>query len=104
MVNRLNVTPTLLNQLAQRIQQATASRDWQTLKALDIKVRELLLRHPECLKSAACAAEISQLKATHQVALLALSESLTEMETELDVMQAQNERAMAYQLAMTMEY
>lgn len=104
MVSTHKITPTQLRQLATNIQQATKSQDWYALKHLDLKVRGLLLKRPECLEDVTLRTEMNHLKAVHQLALLALREAINDMQTDLDIMQAQQERAKAYQLAMTMEY
>lgn len=104
MVNKHKVAPETVLQLAQRIQRAAKAQDWDSLKSLDLKTRELLQKCPACLTDAAFRDVMTELKNAHQLAFQTLRDATCEMETELDLMQAQQERAKAYQLAMTMEY
>ncbi|PKF51188.1 hypothetical protein [Enterovibrio nigricans] len=90
--------------LSKQIYQAVATQDWQTLQQLDLQVRALLTTHPDYLSMPSLSQELAQLKRVHQNAFTKLKHSVTEMESELEGMQAKQERAKAYQMAMTMEY
>ncbi|MDD1781873.1 hypothetical protein LRP49_11875 [Enterovibrio sp. ZSDZ35] len=104
MVNTHNATSQHIQRLSKQIHHVALAQDWQALKQLDLKVRELLTQYPDCLSTPALSHDLAQLKRVHKNAVSQLAISVNKMETELAGMQAQQERAKAYQMAMTMEY
>ncbi|MGR5236468.1 hypothetical protein [Vibrio alfacsensis] len=98
------ITPAHLKQLTNRIEKAAAQQDWDTLKQLDMTMGNILRNHPSCLTERAFRHDIEQLKLAHRKAFFTLKEAANELEQKLNNMQSQQERAQAYQFAMTMEY
>ncbi|WP_435248327.1 LafD [Vibrio sp. nBUS_14] len=94
----------LFRHLSKQIQDATQNAEWQALKHYDLQLREWLIKHEACLKDPKFAAEIQHVKAVHARAFTALEKATRELEKEMNMANDQQERAMAYQLAMTMEH
>ncbi|WP_325893183.1 hypothetical protein [Grimontia sp. NTOU-MAR1] len=104
MASNPSVTGALIRQITKRTQKAVELKDWQALKQLDLKVREILKNHPECLKDPALRPEFDRLKATYQRASRTLNEAINTTKVELESIQSQQERAKAYQTTMTMDF
>ncbi|AIW19505.1 LafD [Vibrio coralliilyticus] len=104
MVSKHKVSPERFRHLAKLIHIATKTQDWQGLKRYDLQLRELLESHQPYLKDPRLAPVITEVKAVHKQAFDALDKAINELEAEINVVDAQHERAKAYQLAMTMEY
>ncbi|BCN25721.1 hypothetical protein [Vibrio alfacsensis] len=98
------VTSALLKRLTNCIEQATEQQNWDALKQLDMTMGNILRSHPNCLTERALRPDIEQLKLVHRKAFCALKKAACELEKKLENMQSEQERAQAYQLAMTMEY
>jgi len=97
------VSPERFRHLSKLIQIATKTADWQALKRYDLQLRELLISHKPFLKDPKLAPEIQRAKSVHVTAFAALEKATSELEKEMNMVNDQQERAMAYQLAMTME-
>ncbi|MGR5131052.1 hypothetical protein [Vibrio alfacsensis] len=104
MENSPKITPAIFKRLTHRIEQAVEQQDWDALKQLDMTMGNILRSYPNCLTERAFSHDIEQLKLAHRKAFFALKEATNELEQKLDSMQSQQERAQAYQFAMTMEY
>ncbi|GLT16372.1 hypothetical protein GCM10007938_01480 [Vibrio zhanjiangensis] len=104
MVSKHKVSPERFRYLAQLIHIATKTQDWHSLKRYDLQLRELLKVHKPYLKEPHFVAVIADVKAEHKSALEALNKAIGDMETDMNVVNAQHERAKAYQLAMNLEY
>ncbi|KXF81079.1 hypothetical protein [Enterovibrio coralii] len=104
MVNTHSYAANQIKALSKHIHHAANAEDWDALKRLDLQVRKFLESHPEYLSSSALSQEMAQLKHVYQNAFSQLKNNIAKMEVELNDMQAQQERAKAYQMAMTMEY
>ncbi|EEX41166.1 LafD [Vibrio furnissii CIP 102972] len=78
-------------------------QDWSALARYDSELRELLQYHKPFLRDPQLAPQIAKAKAAHQAALAALKAATAELESDMVQVSAQQERALAYQLAMTME-
>ncbi len=98
------VSPERFRHLSSLIQTAEKTQDWQGLKRYDLQLRELLQGHKPYLDDPRLATAIAEVKATHKRAFDALDKAISQLETEINVVDAQHERAKAYQLAMTLEY
>lgn len=103
MVNTHKVSPERFRHLSQRITIATKLQDWSALARYDSELRELLQYHKPFLRDPQLAPQIVKAKAAHQAALAALKAATAELESDMVQVSAQQERALAYQLAMTME-
>ncbi|MBU2898636.1 glycogen/starch/alpha-glucan phosphorylase [Vibrio pectenicida] len=103
MVSKYKVSPERFRHLAKLIHIATKTQDWHSLKRYDLQLRELLTVHKPYLKDANFVAVIADVKAEHKLALEALDNAIGDMETGINVVNAQHERAKAYQLAMNLE-
>ncbi|NIY83656.1 LafD [Vibrio hepatarius] len=90
-------------QLSQLIQIATQTADWDALKHHDLQLRELLACHKPYLNDPELATEIQRTKTIYANAFNSLENELSKLQQEMSLISAQLERAMAYQLAMTME-
>ncbi|HHJ3199086.1 TPA: LafD [Vibrio parahaemolyticus] len=97
------VSPERFRHLSQLIQFATKTADWHALKRHDLQLRELLISHKPFLKDPKLAPEIQRAKSVHADAFAALEKATGELKKEMNMANDQQERAMAYQLAMTME-
>jgi len=97
------VSPERFRHLSKLMQIATKTEDWHALKRYDLQLRELLTSHKAYLSDPQLAPEIARAKAIHQEAFDALEKATGELRQEMNKVNAQQERAMAYQLAMTME-
>ncbi|XAW88909.1 LafD [Vibrio sp. CDRSL-10 TSBA] len=103
MVNRHKVSPERFRHLAQRIKIAAKLEDWRALARCDSELRELLHSHKPFLNESSLADVINEVKSEHQLAFHALQTATKALESEMETVNAQQERALAYQLAMTME-
>ncbi|MDF2152608.1 LafD [Vibrio sp. CAU 1672] len=103
MVSKHKASPEQFRHLAQLIQAATQTADWQALKRYDLQLRELLVSHRPILKDPKLAPVIQRAKQAHAIAAQALEKATAELQQQMELVSAQQERAMAYQLAMTME-
>lgn len=95
--------PKQLRHLTKCIQIATKAADWQALKCYDLQLRELLVSQKPFLKDPNFAPEVQLAQKVHTQALLALEESTNNVKRKMNTLNAHQERAIAYQLAMTME-
>ncbi|MDG2609904.1 LafD [Vibrio parahaemolyticus] len=103
MDSKHKVSPVRFRHLSKLIQIATKTADWRALKRYDLQLRELLISHKPFLKDPKLAPEIQRAKAVHASAFTTLEKATNELEQEMSSVSNQQERAMAYQLAMTME-
>ena len=103
MDSKHNVSPERFRHLSKRIHIATKTADWQALKRLDLQLRELLFNNKSLLKNPKLAPEIQRAKAMHAAAFTELERATSELKKEMNLVNDQQERAMTYQLAMTME-
>ena len=103
MDSKHNVSPERLRHLSKRIHIATKTADWQALNRYDLQLRELLISHKPFLKDPKLAPEIQRAKAMHAAAFTELERATSELKQEMNMVNDQQERAMTYQLAMTME-
>ncbi|MFB9134710.1 LafD [Vibrio olivae] len=98
------VSPERFRHLSRRIQVATKLQDWKALQRYDMELRDLLESHQMFLDDPLLAPEISRTKAVHEAAYRYLASATAELKGELELVGAQQERALAYQLATTMGY
>lgn len=103
MANRHKVSPERFRHLAQRIRIAAKLEDWRALQRSDNELRELLHSHKPFLRDPLLASAVAEVKHEHQVAVTRLQAATKTLESEMETVNAQQERALAYQLAMTME-
>lgn len=103
MHSKHKISPARFRHLAEVMNIAAKSADWQALTHYDLQLRELLRNHKSCLKDSTFNAEIQRVKAIHAAAFALLQTATNELEQEMNTVNDQQERAMAYQLAMTME-
>ncbi|AGV19079.1 MULTISPECIES: hypothetical protein [Vibrio] len=103
MDNKHKVSPERFRHLSQLIQFAAKTADWHALKRYDLQLRELLISHKPFLKDPKLAPEIQRAKTVHANAFAVLEKSTNELKKEMNMVNDHQERAMAYQLAMTME-
>lgn len=110
MAKTLNPTPqqlrhwaVQLRQLALPIQAAAAQQDWEALQRSDAALRDWLAGHKAYLRLPPLAAEVAQVKAMYRAAMQALNTATQSLRQEMDSFNAQQERALAYQFAMTLE-
>ncbi|KLN66205.1 MULTISPECIES: LafD [Vibrio] len=104
MVSKHRVSPERFRHLSKLIQIATKTQDWPGLKRYDLQLRELLESHQPYLKDPRLAPVIKEVRAVHHEAFTVLEKAISELEADINVVDAQHERAKAYQLAMTMEH
>ncbi|CAM3665977.1 MULTISPECIES: LafD [Vibrio] len=104
MVSKHKVSPERFRHLAQLIHIATKTQDWHSLKRYDLQLRELLKVHKPYLKEPNFVGVIADVKAEHKAAIEALEKAMGELQTDMNVVNAQHERAQAYHLAMNLEY
>lgn len=104
MANKHKVSPERFRHLSKLIQISFKTKDWNSLQRHDMKLRELLANHKSQLQDPQLAPEIESLKAIHKEAFLALEQAMKELGDELSTAEEHNERAKAYELAITMEY
>lgn len=97
------VSPERFRHLSQLILIATKMADWQALERHDLQLRELLVSHKPYLNDPKLAPEIQRARQVHDNALKALAKATSELKQEMELVNAQQERAVAYQFAMTME-
>jgi inorganic triphosphatase YgiF len=98
------VSPERFRHLAKLIQISFKTKDWNSLQRHDMKLRELLASHKSQLQDPQLAPEIESLRAIHKEASAALEQAMKELGEELCTAAEHNERAKAYELAVTMEY
>ncbi|MEC7940397.1 MAG: LafD [Pseudomonadota bacterium] len=103
MDSKHKVSPDRFRHLSKRIQIATNTADWQALNRYDLQLRELLISHKPFLKDPKLAPEIQRAKAVHAAAFAVLAKATSELQQTMSMVNDQQERAMTYQLAMTME-
>ncbi|MGC9421853.1 MULTISPECIES: LafD [Vibrio] len=103
MANKHNLLSSYLLQLAQRIDAAQKASDWEALHHYDAKVRTLLSTQRSALSDPELGAEWQRLKAAHMAAFTALNVATKQLKQDMLMLDAQQERAMAYQLSMPME-
>jgi hypothetical protein len=82
---------------------AAKTEDWQSLKRYDGQLRELLDTHKPFLKDPRLAPEVERARQAHLSAYEMLSVATSKLKQKLNSSGAEKERAMAYQLAMTLE-
>ncbi|MCF7480401.1 LafD [Vibrio sp. J1-1] len=104
MANKHKVSPERFRHLSKLIQISFKTKDWNSLQRHDMKLRELLAKHKSQLQDPQLAPEIESLKAIHKEAFLALEQAMKELGEDLSTAEANNERAKAYELTVTMEY
>ncbi|SDG90487.1 hypothetical protein SAMN04488136_104168 [Vibrio xiamenensis] len=98
------VSPERFRHLARRIQIATKLQDWKALQRYDMELRELLESQKTFFEDPLLAPEIARTKAVHEAAYRYLEHATAELKGEIELVSAQQERALAYQLATTMGY
>ncbi|MBY6199158.1 LafD [Vibrio hangzhouensis] len=103
MVTKHKVSPERFRHLSKLIEIATKTEDWQALKRYDAQLRELLDTHRPYLKDPRLAPEIEHARIAHLAAFEALSIATSRLKQQLGMAGEQKERAIAYQLAMTLE-
>ncbi|GMQ45106.1 LafD [Vibrio sp. 10N] len=103
MVNTHKVSPERFRHLSQCMTVAAKTEDWQSLKRYDGQLRELLDTHRPFLKDPRLAPEIERARQAHLSAYEALSVATSKLKRKLDSCEAEKERALAYQLAMSLE-
>ncbi|WP_428775190.1 LafD [Vibrio sp.] len=95
---------TELRRLDAQLRDTVDQQDWPQLKRCDLEIRRLLqaqralLRHPDVVR------DLLTLKQTHQAAQSALASATELLRQKMNSASEQQERNLAYQLAMTMEY
>ncbi len=104
MVSTYKVSPERFRHLSNLIQISLKTKDWHRLQRHDMKLRELLSAHRSHLKDPQLAPEIENVRAIHKEAFAALEKATQELGEELCTAEAHNERAKAYELAVTLEY
>ncbi|MGP8305853.1 LafD [Vibrio sp. YIC-376] len=104
MVNKHKVSPERFRHLSKLIQISFKTKDWSSLQRHDMKLRELLTSHKSQLQDPQLALEIDNLRAVHKEAFAALEQAMKELGEDLSTAVAHNERAKAYELAVSMEY
>jgi hypothetical protein len=103
LVSTFKVSPERFRHLAQLIQTATKTQDWLGIKRYDLQLRDLLETHQAYLSDPRLAPAINEARLAHQQAARLLNEAISEMESDINMMDSQHERAQAYQLAMRVD-
>lgn len=103
MVSKHKVPAGYLNQFARKIEASAKASDWEALKAYDAKLRQLLSANPTLVNDPCLQEELAHLKSTHLKAFVALKNATDQLKAKMEMVDAQQERAMAYELAMSME-
>ncbi len=98
------VSPERFRHMAKLLQIATKTQDWHALKRYDSQLAKLLLIHKDYMDDPRLIPEIERARQAHQEALSALEHSVSGLKQQLDLVNNQQERALAYQMAMTTEH
>jgi hypothetical protein len=92
-----------LSQFARKIEASGKASDWEALKAYDNKLRQLLSANPTLVRDPNFQDELQHLKSAYKEAYTTLGKATEQLKQEMEMAEAQQERAIAYELAMSLE-
>ncbi|ASI93950.1 LafD [Vibrio rotiferianus] len=103
MVSKHKVPAGYLSQFARKIEASGKASDWEALKDYDTKLRQLLSANPTLIRDPYFQDELQHLKSAYREAYATLGKATEQLKQEMEMVDAQQERAIAYELAMSLE-